>query len=486
MSDNIYKKASEILSGEATLGYESDVVVDNSIAVIGEGKLKEHFIKSSSEIYNIKHFSDIESFSGNLGNFKILLNDSSATKVESASQIVFFNSFEIIKPQLGIHFANNYDDEKSLKDSINDLIGEFSVDSTILYDKDKCQYHHRDKNEFSYCKSCVESCPNMSISADDDKRELVFSDIDCILCGKCVAVCPSGAMQKRNASLLNITKAAKLYKNKGVLLLNQNDLESINNLNELASNDIIPLALPNINLLNEVYLLTILQESGRGCIIFGERDEFLEESISFINALYERLFNQKPIYCTNEITNLEKYTPATLQAYSYNADKEEFSREIFANRLKFFIKDNNFGTLKNTKNILYTNIKIDENKCTLCMSCVESCNTKALISSKDNFSLLLNPILCTACGYCIDNCPEKCMEMPLGGIELESSFFNYNTKAKDEPFKCVECGKIFASAKSIKKVQELIAPKFGNDEVKKRTLLCCSDCKVRVMFRGNG
>lgn len=481
MSSSIYEKAVEILSSDLTLNYESDIVVDNNIALIGDSPLLEQFRESYATQYNIKHFSYIEGFSGNLGNFKISLNKNT----ESTSQIVFFSHFDITKPQLGIHFANEYSDEASLKSGIDELIGEFSYENTILYDKDKCQYHHRDKNAFSYCKSCVESCPNMSISSDDNKRELIFSNIDCILCGRCVSVCPSGAMQKSSATLSNITKASKLYKNKSVVLISKDDLENLD-INMLEGR--IPLPLPNINLLNEVYLLSILQESARECVIVGKRDEILEESISFVNAIYEQLFQTKPIFyldSTNELkASLANIPDTTLPHYSYSIDKEEFSREIFANRLSFFVKEGNFGAVKNTKNILYTDIKINESKCTLCMSCVESCNAKAVINSKDNFSLLLNPSLCTACGYCIDNCPEKCMEMSLEGIELKNSFFTYNIKAKDEPFKCVECGKVFASAKSIKKVQDLIAPKFGDDEVKKRTLLCCSDCKVRVMFKG--
>lgn len=481
MSSGIYERAIDILSSDLTLSYESDILVDNTIALIGDSPLLEQFRESYNTQYNIKHFPYIESFSGNLGNFKILLDEN----VESTSQIVFFSHFDILKPQLGIHFANEYSDEASLKSGIDELIGEFSYENTILYDKDKCQYHHRDKNAFSYCKSCVESCPNMSISSDDNKRELIFSNIDCILCGRCVSVCPSGAMQKSSATLSNITKATKLYKNKSVILISKSDLEK---LDKEKLEDRIPLPLPNINLLNEVYLLSILQESARECVIIGKRDEILDESISFVNAIYERLFQTKPIFYLDNANvleaNLANIQAITLPHYSYSVDKEEFSREIFANRLSFFVKEGDFGVISNTKNILYTDIKINESKCTLCMSCVESCNAKAIINSKDNFSLLLNPSICTACGYCIDNCPEKCMEMSLEGIELKNSFFAYNIKAKDEPFACVECGKVFASAKSIKKVQDLIAPKFGNDEVKKRTLLCCSDCKVRVMFKG--
>ncbi|RDU64861.1 4Fe-4S binding protein [Helicobacter sp. MIT 14-3879] len=475
---NTIKELKEILNNDLSMNYESDICIDNSLLVVGDSALKDEFIKEAKDKFSIESVSYIDSFSGNLGSFNVKINE----EILNTSQIVFFNKFDIYKPQLGITFANEYESRDSLILELENLIGEFSYENTILYSKDKCQYHHRDKNEFSYCKSCVEVCPNMSISSNDEKRELIFSNIDCILCGKCVAVCPSGAMEKTNTSLYNLNKAIKLYKNKIILICNNNNLEEeVDKILATSRKDILPLPLPNINMLNEVYLLSILQESANVCVISGNIESLLKESIDFINYLYIKLFNKKAIF--SNIDDILKLSSTTLEHYSYEVDRDEFSREIFSNRLKYFIKDKNFGVIENTKSILYTNLTINQDICTLCMSCVESCNTKALINSKDNFSLLLNPSICTACGYCVDNCPEKCIEMPLQGVELKENFFTYNTIAKDEPFKCVECGKVFASMKSIAKVKSMIAPLFGNDNVRKRTLECCSDCKVKVMFK---
>ena len=127
-------------------------------------------------------------------------------------------------------------------------------------------------------------------------------------------------------------------------------------------------------------------------------------------------------------------------------------------------------------------LKINADKCTLCNACVESCNTRALINAKDSFTLLLNPSLCTACGYCVDTCAEKCLEMSLSGYRLSESFLNYRVLAQDEPFKCVECGTIFATKKAIKKVKSILSPAFMGDSIKLKSLECCEKCKVKIMF----
>ncbi len=50
---------------------------------------------------------------------------------------------------------------------------------------------------------------------------------------------------------------------------------------------------------------------------------------------------------------------------------------------------------------------------------------------------------------------------------------------------CVECGKEFATKKSIEKIANIMKPIFANDPLKQKTLYCCENCKPRVMFANN-
>lgn len=489
---HIVEKSYGILLENISFNYECDISVDNTILVVGENPASLEFcnaLNKSDFSISIKPY--IDSFSGTLGNFKAIYND----EIINVSQIVFFikppflDSKSKKSPQMGIHLANEYKNAQSIIHSIAGLIGDFTYENTILYDKNRCQYHHRDKNEKSYCYECEQVCPTFAITKDTDLRELHFSNIDCIFCGKCVSVCPSGAMQKANAPLSQISKAAKQYSGTIPLIMGYNELESntkstFSNIAKIIENTpLTPFIVPNINLLNEVYLLSILQESGTKCVIVGESCELLTDSIAFVNNIYNNIFGTNALYCYKNYDeiDLDILSQESLPGYHYQASEGEFSREIFSNRLRFFIKDSDFGTIPNNS-IKYSDLEVSQSLCTLCMSCVESCNTRALIHSKDKFELLLNPSFCTTCGICVDVCPEKAIKMTMQGIALKNDFFTYNQKAKDEPFKCVECGKIFASAKSIEKVANIMEPLFQNDEIKKKSLFCCSDCKVKILF----
>lgn len=502
-----------------TLGanHSNDIIVDNSLLLVGSGDLVQKFATANTSKYAITIVPFISDYSGSLGDFRVKMGESQGDlgdfKGAKFSQIIFFSATsEAKKPQLGIHFVSDYESQNALCDEIDALIGDFSFEKTILFDEKKCQYFHRDKTEFSYCADCVAVCPTMAISSDDTKRELVFSQIDCVLCGKCVAICPSGAMQKSNATLSNLNKALRFYKGKiAVVCESKEDFErfceSVESAflevdcfgdsaesprNDEFLNELAPLVLPSINMLNESYLLSILQESGRICVIIGNAttqiDAHLKECADFINDLYNRVVGRNAVFMgdlsanqnVDFITHSAKETH--LPYYHYDISEGEFIREIVANRVRFLIKDNDFGTLKNSANLIYTDLKIDAGKCTLCMSCVESCNANALISAKDNFTLLLNPSLCTACGYCIDTCAEKCIEMSLSGYRLNESFLTHRVLASDEPFRCVECGEIFATNKSIQKIKGILQPVFMGDSLKLKSLECCEKCKVKIMF----
>ena len=486
-----------------TLGanHSNDIIVDNSLLLVGSGDLVQNFATANPNKYAITIAPFISDYSGSLGDFRVKMGESQGDlgdfKGAKFSQIIFFSATsEAKKPQLGIHFVSDYENQSALCDEIDALIGDFSFEKTILFDEKKCQYFHRDKTEFSYCADCVAVCPTMAISANDAKRELVFSQIDCVLCGKCVAVCPSSAMQKSNATLTNFSKALKLFKGKiAVVCESVEDFEKFiaeSSTGNLPKDSLAPLVLPNINMLNEAYLLSILQESGRVCVIIGNAttqiDAHLKECVDFINDLYNRVVGQNAVFIAestlaeSSAKSLNLPSDTHLPYYHYEISNDEFLREIVANRVRFLIKDNDFGALKNSANLIYTDLKIDAGKCTLCMSCVESCNANALISAKDNFTLLLNPSLCTACGYCIDTCAEKCIEMDFSGYKLNESFLTHRILAQDEPFRCIECGEIFATNKSIQKVKGILQPLFAGDSIKLKSLECCEKCKVKIMF----
>ena len=55
--------------------------------------------------------------------------------------------------------------------------------------------------------------------------------------------------------------------------------------------------------------------------------------------------------------------------------------------------------------------------------------------------------------------------------------------AKDELFKCIECGKEFATTKAVTKIADMMGAHFSSEPEKMKTLFCCGDCKAKIMIK---
>ena len=131
----------------------------------------------------------------------------------------------------------------------------------------------------------------------------------------------------------------------------------------------------------------------------------------------------------------------------------------------------------------YGEISINENSCTLCLSCVGACNTGALFADNSDNSIKYNASICTTCGYCVASCAEKdTIKLKTGEIKLQKDYFSYKILVKDELFKCIECGKEFAPSKAVMRVANIMSDKIS-DPLMQKTLYCCANCKAKLMIQ---
>ena len=148
------------------------------------------------------------------------------------------------------------------------------------------------------------------------------------------------------------------------------------------------------------------------------------------------------------------------------------------------VGEDGFGTVKSGERLKFGEVAINESSCTLCLSCAGACNTGALYADRSDNSIKLNASLCTMCNYCVLSCAEKdTMALNFSGLKLQPEFFSYRTLAKDELFRCIECGKEFATAKAVMKIADMMSTHFADDVEKMKTLFCCGDCKAKIMIK---
>lgn len=84
------------------------------------------------------------------------------------------------------------------------------------------------------------------------KRELVFSHIDCVECGGCISVCPSGALDYAKMPRAVFHEVAKLYEDKKILITPR--IMDIENCDVVLDEGVLPFAIEGRNFLSETHL----------------------------------------------------------------------------------------------------------------------------------------------------------------------------------------------------------------------------------------
>ena len=459
--------------------------LNNRVLLVASIEEKREFLKHTvPDEFDLFHVDadSIKNISGYIGNLSIVIDDNGKDVILNVSQIVWFDQTEMAMKQSGA-----FDPLESSIDSVvaqlRSNIANYEYKKFTVYDKDICQYNERREE---ICSKCEEVCPTVAIIKDDANKHLHFSQIDCLGCGGCISVCPSGALDYAPMNRESISQMSKQLK--GHIPLVVPEKMNIKELNVSIKENVLPFAIEGEKFLHEGTFLTLLQESGAQVIFYSDfLSKGSKEAISILNQVYQLKYNKEAILVAmNEEELQEAIEKVSFVENSYFPlnEGESRKREIFAIRLEHIVGQEDLGVVHTGPHVHYAHVKVNEDKCTLCLSCVGACNVAALIADTSDNTLRLNPSLCTACGYCEPSCPEPdCLSIEQDVIKLNPAWFKEEILAQDELFACVECGKEFATKKSIEKIAAMMGPLFASNPIKERTLYCCEDCKPKLMIK---
>ena len=128
-------------------------------------------------------------------------------------------------------------------------------------------------------------------------------------------------------------------------------------------------------------------------------------------------------------------------------------------------------------------VRVDKEKCTLCMGCVSVCPAGAILDNKDRPCLSFIEWNCVQCGLCENACPEQAIDLKARLLTDSNSRMERRILNEEEPFKCLGCGKPFTTQSMIEKMEEKLAGHrmFEGDGM--RRLKLCEDCRVKDMFK---
>jgi ferredoxin len=129
------------------------------------------------------------------------------------------------------------------------------------------------------------------------------------------------------------------------------------------------------------------------------------------------------------------------------------------------------------KHALLGGLLVNQDACTLCMSCVSACPEGALLDNPDEPILSFIEKQCVQCGICTQTCPEQALTLAprLKTIEQRKQKAVLN---ETQAFHCISCGKPFGTAKMV----ELMLLKLGSHSAfngaAMNRLKMCGDCRV--------
>ncbi|MGN5261193.1 4Fe-4S dicluster domain-containing protein [Aeromonas hydrophila] len=403
--------------------------------------------------------------------------------------------FALERPPVGyLSFSDDTDLAERLAE-LCALTGIFDKPRYFRLDPEACAFTARG---VPGCSRCLDVCPTDALKPVNGRIQ-----IDPHLCqgfGSCASACPTGAIvyhqPDANTSGDYLLRLLKHYREAGgegpqLLIAGESEREWVEaELTRLPANWLPVWVEESASLGIESWFAALTYGASAVRIALGD------DAPASVRALVERelasaavllagaglaadriaLFNpdaeqDKPLSCEPALALLDK---------PLKGDKRE---NLFA-AFDALWQANNGGRepLAVPHGAPYGRVELKEADCTLCMGCVAVCPSRALHAVGHTPGLNFIEQDCIQCGMCEKACPEQAIVlMPRLQPVPEARRAVQSLKA-EEAACCIRCGKPFAPASLIRRIQQKLAghSHFQNEAAQR--LLMCEDCRVKDVF----
>jgi ferredoxin len=134
----------------------------------------------------------------------------------------------------------------------------------------------------------------------------------------------------------------------------------------------------------------------------------------------------------------------------------------------------------------YGAVLLDDEACTLCLSCASLCPSGALSDNPDRPQLRFQEDACLQCGLCVNVCPEDAITLQ-PRLDISKQALSQQVLKEEEPYACIECGKPFGVKSTIERIVAKLEGQhsmFSNSD-NTRLIRMCDDCRVRAQYHGD-
>lgn len=373
------------------------------------------------------------------------------------------------------------------------MVGTFEKPLHLMLEQHLCAHSRAGQTG---CTRCLDICPTSAIRPDGDHVDI--DPMVCAGCGACAALCPSGAIRYDAPPVDHVLRRVRVLAETFLAAggtaprLLVHDTDHGTEMIALSARfgrglpaDVIPLAVEALAGFGHAEMLAALASGFNGVDILAaprtEREPINAEialaaamgganrlrliDVSDPDALSDMLYASRPapLVATPVLAMGSRRQIARLAGQALLADAK--------------------GPVPLPAGAPYGAVLVNTDACTLCLSCASLCPNGALMDNPDKPQLRFQEDACLQCGICETVCPENAITLQPQFDPTEAALAQ-RVLHEEEPFPCVECGKLFGVKSTIEKIMEKLAGKHSMfmEGGAGRLIQMCDDCRIQAQY----
>ena len=380
------------------------------------------------------------------------------------------------------------------------LSGSFERELFIRFEESLCAHSRAHKTG---CTRCLDVCPTGAIASSGGDA-VVLDPMVCAGCGACHAVCPSGAASSDDPPVAFLFRKMRVMADafraaggRAPRLL-VHDGEHGGEMIRLAARfgrglpgDVLPLEVRALSAFGHAEQLAALALGySEVSILVGpctERD-VIAAQIALADAISGgvsvsrgriRLIDPAEPDRLSDLLYAVRPEPLSVEPILASGGRRDTVR-LAARALAGGVPE---APVPLPQGAPYGAVLVNRDACTLCLSCAGLCPTGALLDNADRPELSFREEACIQCGLCANICPEDAIRLE-PRLDLSDAVLVPRVMNEEEPFACIECGKLFGVKSTIEKITAKLQGAhwmFTNSD-NARLIQMCDDCRVRAQY----